>query len=300
MLNHLSDDERRAALSLVREGGLYDLGHLLDKNVPVFPGRYFRQTLVTTAHHASSGKGGVGDNDVNWVTEQVTGTMQLDSHLDALSHLQIDDRRYNGWAVADLAGGSGVKRLGAETVPQIVARGLLVDVPAGRGTERLGPGDRERRLPPRRLRGSDGNRVRADQRRERRSDRGNGLTAEALACRPSSESGMRPPLLLRAGSRCRPWRRSAFCFSRDRRWFRHLDTRWRSGGNPMGTPLCGIEAWVAGRALMAVYRRWGPGRRGGRSPMVLQALPLYGGATLREGSDGAVVPVLQRMSALIS
>jgi len=196
----VSDDERLAALSLVREGGPYDLGHLLDKNVPVFPGRYFRQTLVTTAHHASSGKGGVGDNDVNWVTEQVTGTMQLDSHLDALSHLQIDDRRYNGWAVADLAGGSGVKRLGAETVPQIVARGLLMDVPAGRGTERLGPGDRERRLPPRRLRGSDGNRVRADQRRERRSDRGNGLTAEALACPPSSESGLRPPLLLRAAS----------------------------------------------------------------------------------------------------
>ena len=63
---------------------------------PVFPGRYFRQTLVTTAHHANR-DGGVGENDVNWITEQVTGTTQLGTHLDALSHLQIGDRGYNGW-----------------------------------------------------------------------------------------------------------------------------------------------------------------------------------------------------------
>ena len=42
----------REALELVRDGRLYDLGHVLDERVPVFPGRYFRQTLVTTAHHA--------------------------------------------------------------------------------------------------------------------------------------------------------------------------------------------------------------------------------------------------------
>ena len=42
------------------------------RTIPVFPGRHFRQTLVTTAHHANE-EGGVGDNDVNWVTEQVVG-----------------------------------------------------------------------------------------------------------------------------------------------------------------------------------------------------------------------------------
>ncbi|WP_410967592.1 hypothetical protein, partial [Salmonella sp. SAL4456] len=48
----------------------------------------------------------------------------------ALSHLQIRDRGYNGWHVAELAGPAGVKRLGAETIPQIVTRGWLVDVSA--------------------------------------------------------------------------------------------------------------------------------------------------------------------------
>jgi kynurenine formamidase len=127
MLNHVDEAKRLAALSLVREGRLYDLGRVLDETCPVFPGRYFRQTLVTTAHHANVAMP-VGDNRVNWVTEIVSGTMQLGTHLDALSHLQIGDRGYNGWTVDELAGPTGMRRLGAETIPQIVTRGWLVDV----------------------------------------------------------------------------------------------------------------------------------------------------------------------------
>jgi kynurenine formamidase len=127
MLNHVDEAKRLAALSLVRRGRLYDLGRVLDEQSPVFPGRYFRQTLVTTAHHANEAMP-VGENQVNWVTEVVSGTMQLGTHLDALSHLQVGDRGYNGWRVSELAGPAGVRRLGVETVPQIVTRGWLVDV----------------------------------------------------------------------------------------------------------------------------------------------------------------------------
>jgi len=140
MLNHIDDAKRASAMSLVREGRLYDLGRVLDEDAPVFPGRYFRQTLVTTAHHANP-EMGVGENKVNWITEIVSGTMQLGTHLDALCHLQMGDRGYNGWSVAELAGTAGVARLGIETVPQIVTRGWLVDVAAERGVERLERGD---------------------------------------------------------------------------------------------------------------------------------------------------------------
>jgi kynurenine formamidase len=129
MLNHVTEEKRRRALSSVREGRLYDLGHVLDEDIPVFPGRFFRQTLVTTAHHQNAAMP-VGVNEVNWITEQVTATMQLGTHLDALSHLQIGGRGYNGVTVSELAGTSGVRRLGVETVPQIVTRGLLADVSA--------------------------------------------------------------------------------------------------------------------------------------------------------------------------
>jgi hypothetical protein len=127
MLNHVTEEKRLRALSSVREGRLYDLGRVLDESIPVFPGRFFRQTLVTTAHHQNSAMP-VGENEVNWITEQVSATMQLGTHLDALSHLQIGDRGYNGVTVAEIAGTAGAERLGIETAPQIVTRGLLADV----------------------------------------------------------------------------------------------------------------------------------------------------------------------------
>ena len=146
MLNHITPAKRVEALRTVREGRLYDLGHVLDDTVPVFPGRYFNQTLVTTAHHANADPDGgphmgLGGNEVNWITEVVSGTMQLGTHIDALSHLQVANRAYNGITVSMLAGSSGVSRLGAETIPQIVTRGLLVDVAAARGVDHLEIGD---------------------------------------------------------------------------------------------------------------------------------------------------------------
>ena len=94
---------------------------------------------MTTAHHINLG--GVGENEVNWITEQVAGTMQIGTHIDALSHLQVGQRGYNGWTASELAGTAGVTRLGAETIPQIVTRGWLVDVAAARGVARLGRGE---------------------------------------------------------------------------------------------------------------------------------------------------------------
>jgi kynurenine formamidase len=135
MLNHVDEGARLRAMTLVRTGRLYDLGRILDEHVPVFPGRSFHQTLVTTAHH--SNMGGLGENRVNWITETFASTTQLGTHLDALSHLQIGDRAYGGRRVDDLASPSGVTALGAETVPQIVTRGLLVDL----YDRHLGPGD---------------------------------------------------------------------------------------------------------------------------------------------------------------
>ncbi|MFL5895240.1 MAG: cyclase family protein, partial [Thermoleophilaceae bacterium] len=121
----IDERKRLEALSLVRLGQVYDLGRVLDEAVPVFPGRSFHQTLVTTAHHANGG--GLGDNEVNWITEVYSSTSQLGTHLDALSHLQRGGQGFGGVTVDELAGVAGVTRLGAETIPQIVTRGWLVD-----------------------------------------------------------------------------------------------------------------------------------------------------------------------------
>jgi kynurenine formamidase len=111
-------DQRLAALSLVREGRLYDLGRVLDEHAPVFPGRHYRQLLVPNAAPIGN---------LSWVADVVSTTTQVGTHLDALCHLSEDGRIHGGHAVADVAGPSGFSVHGIETVPQIVTRGWLVD-----------------------------------------------------------------------------------------------------------------------------------------------------------------------------
>jgi kynurenine formamidase len=124
MLRHITAAKRLQALELVRDGRLYDLGRVLDERAPVFPGRYFRQTLVRNPGEP------LGENRVDWAWEVFTATTQLGTHLDTLCHLREGDRGFGGLQAAELEALHA-----AESVPQILTRGLLVDVAP------LGPGD---------------------------------------------------------------------------------------------------------------------------------------------------------------
>jgi len=145
-LNEITPAKVLSAVGLVRRGVVFDLAHVLHADIPAFPGRTFRQYLTTNYHHINrrrpdAGPEGWGRNNVNWIVEQVTATQQMGTHMDALNHLQDGDRTYNGYRLADIAEDHGTNRLGVDTLPQIVTRGVLIDVAARRGVERLEPGD---------------------------------------------------------------------------------------------------------------------------------------------------------------
>jgi kynurenine formamidase len=142
MLNEISPLKVAEAARLVQRGQVYDLGHVLDEKVPAFPGRSFRQHLTTSAHllnrrRPDAGPLGWGENNVNWIVEVISSTSQLGTHLDALNHLQIGDHFYNGHTLTELAEEWGTNKLGIETVPQIITRGVLVDVARFHQVERL-------------------------------------------------------------------------------------------------------------------------------------------------------------------
>ncbi len=145
-LNEITPAHVVAAARLVREGEVFDLGRILDSNVPRFPGRFWQQTLVSNAHlnnqrRPQGTEGGWGKNQVNWLIELATGTFQIGTQLDGLNHLQIGDRFYNGWRTRDIVEDWGTSKLGIETVPPIMTRGVLVDVARARGVARLQAGD---------------------------------------------------------------------------------------------------------------------------------------------------------------
>jgi kynurenine formamidase len=134
-LNEIGPANVVRAASLVREGRTFDLAHVLDDRVPAFPGRTFRQFLTTDPTRR------VGRNQVNWIVEHVSAPSQIGTHLDGLNHLHAGERMYNGHRLADVVAEHGTTRLGIDTLPQVVTRGILLDIAARRGLTRLSPGD---------------------------------------------------------------------------------------------------------------------------------------------------------------
>lgn len=134
-LNEIRPAHRVLAAGLVTDGTVYDLAHVLDDAVPAFPGRTFRQFLTTDPNRR------IGANEINYIVEYVSAPSQMGTHVDGLNHLHAGDRMYNGHRLADVTAEHGTTKLGIETLPQIVTRGLLLDIAAVRGVDALGPGD---------------------------------------------------------------------------------------------------------------------------------------------------------------
>src|SRR5262245_12971017 len=128
-----------AACRLVTEGKVYDLGRLTEHSIPAFGDRYWRQSIISShlyRHHAN-GVCGEGENLLNIVEERISGTYQIGTQVDGLNHLVIGDRFYNGLRAADILESWGTNQLGIENVPPFVTRGLLLDVAALKGVDRL-------------------------------------------------------------------------------------------------------------------------------------------------------------------
>lgn len=145
MLKGITSAKVAAAARLVKKGQTYDLSHVLDEQIPAFPGRSFHQRLHTTPHQTNrrrsdAGLEGWGANNLNWILETVYATSQMGTHLDGLNHLQIGNQFYGGYTLEQIVEEWGTSKLGIETVPQIITRGILVNIAAKRGVERLEKG----------------------------------------------------------------------------------------------------------------------------------------------------------------
>ncbi len=133
----LGPDQLLAALALPREGRVFDLGTELATGMPVGPIEAFggfRITPYRTPHciaHPDEAPG------FDFSMDLIQGSPHLGSHFDAPAHIQVHGRVFGGRRAADVYGDFGWEANGIDTVPPVLTRGVLLDVPALLGRERL-------------------------------------------------------------------------------------------------------------------------------------------------------------------
>lgn len=134
-LDRVGPDQIRSAVTLVRQGRVYDLGLPIDERMPggppdAFP-RFARAFCATGARQAAP---------FSFAAEVIFAPQHTSTHIDAFVHVQRDGRIYGGAAEADIRTDRAFTQHGVDTIPPILTRGVVIDVAAVHGVDALADG----------------------------------------------------------------------------------------------------------------------------------------------------------------
>lgn len=133
--NYIKPELVVRAAQLVKTGKTYALGIETSSKTPAYPPRGFKITIVQPGQ---AGIPGLGPSKTTYNDDIIDGWVGVGSQIDGLGHIGVEHVYYNGNKLADFADASGLKKLGAEKIPPIVARGVLLDMAAHFGTDIVG------------------------------------------------------------------------------------------------------------------------------------------------------------------
>jgi len=123
--NWLSAERVVEAARLVKTGRTYPLGVVTGPDTPAYGPRKFNLTVL----QLSDGTGTpLGTNRATGNDDLLYTFMGIGSQIDGLGHMGIDHVYYNGTKAADFVTTSGLTKLGIESIPPIVTRGVLLDM----------------------------------------------------------------------------------------------------------------------------------------------------------------------------
>ena len=132
----------KRAVGEVKQGKSMKIGHVYTADMPLFGARKWSLRIPG----APTG-GPFGPNRVMWYDEFLaTEIGQVGTQFDGLGHIGVgvgksgdknEMRFYNGVTVSEMEGAYGLRKLGAEKLNPIIARGIMIDVAAAKGGDVL-------------------------------------------------------------------------------------------------------------------------------------------------------------------
>lgn len=143
-LNLMTDESRAAVMSRVRAGTVYDLSVEYFIGMPSWQAAgdphyqmWMTHTPRGTVVSDPLGTGHAQNEHVSYTGAAFSMYTHTGTHIDALNHFGLDGAIYNGFTADEHLGDQGWRVTGAETIPPIVARGVMIDVAAARGVAML-------------------------------------------------------------------------------------------------------------------------------------------------------------------
>lgn len=130
-----SSDPLLAVVGTARQD-IVELGHPHFTGMPCSPNHPgFRMTLIRRHGDMVRPDGGSASNEII-----VTGG-HVGTHVDALAHVSHDGQLHGGLDAQEVQQGGRLSALGADQIPFLLRRGILLDIPKQKGVEALDPGE---------------------------------------------------------------------------------------------------------------------------------------------------------------
>ncbi len=143
-LNMMDDGSKLHILSQIKSGKTYDLSVEYFVGMPSFHslGDPAYQYWLTHTPHGTvvdnpNGLGREMNEKVSYTGDAISMYTHMGTHIDALNHFGINGKIWNGYTPEEHLGDKGWKKTGAEAIPPIIARGVLIDVAAYKGVKSL-------------------------------------------------------------------------------------------------------------------------------------------------------------------
>jgi kynurenine formamidase len=150
-LNLMTEASRAAVLARLDARKVYDLGVEYFIGMPSWQAvgdpRYqmwMTHTPRGTAVDDPVGVGRAQNEHVGYTGAAISMYTHTGTHIDALNHFGLGGKIWNNFAADEHLGDRGWRKTGAETIPPIVARGVLIDVASAHGSVDLPAGYRVR------------------------------------------------------------------------------------------------------------------------------------------------------------
>ena len=148
-LNLITAESRQAILSRVTGGRVYDLSVEYFIGMPSWQAAgdpHYRIWMTHTPNGTVIDDplqvGSRMNEHVSYTGAAVSMYTHMGTHIDALVHFGLNGKIWNGFSADENLGDRGWQVAGAEQIPPIVARGVLIDVAAAKGLAMLADGYR--------------------------------------------------------------------------------------------------------------------------------------------------------------